>query len=181
MLQIYLQIFFSEGLNRPLGFCARAKERHWWQECCSGFLYIQSCSKTQPPADVQGPPQSHFVFSYPRKFTSITKNTKSHLKGKCSVPQHDTTEFRLFAKWQIPKKEETNNLWTGCLEACTWACWWEGQSMPCTGVFSSPQNTAENRSPHSSKPKSEVTRKKRWCIFHSQNCNTNNLIPFKIS
>lgn len=165
MLQVCLQMFFSEGLNRSLGFCAQAKERHWWQECCSGFLSIQSCSHSKAwlPADVQGPPQSHFVFSHPRKFTNLTKNTKSHLKGKCSVPQHDTTEFRLFAKWQTPKKEAASNLWTICLEACTWACWWEGRSMPDTGVFSSPQNTAEIRSSHfcSWKPKSEVTRTKK--------------------
>lgn len=131
MLQVCLQMFFSEGLNRPLGLHSRAKEQCWWQECCSGFLSIQSSShsKAWPLADVQDPPHSHFVFSHPRKFTNLTKNTKSHLKGKCSVLQLDTTEFRLFAKWQNPKEEETSNLWTGCLEACTWACWWERQSI----------------------------------------------------
>lgn len=163
-------MFFSEGLNRPLGLCAQAKER----PSVAGMLLrliVCSHSKARSPADVWGPPQSHFVFSHSRKFTNLTKNTKSHLKGKCSVPQHGTTEFRLFTKWQTPKKEEGSNLWTGCWEGCIWVCWWEGQSVLDIGIFSRLQNTAKNRSSHSCSDQTKVRSyqdKKRMHFSHPE-------------
>lgn len=167
MLQVCLQMFFSEGLNRPLGLCA------WAKSSASGRNAAQAYCLSSPATITKHGPLLMSEVHLNTLFCPILGNLPILLK----IPNHtwkanalycSMTPLNLdFVKSYKPQRKRKQVIYE--LDA------WKdvpgptgGRDSPCLILeFSSLQNTAENRSSHfcSSKPRSEVTSTKKDNAF----------------